>query len=127
LQSLAEVATVVARALYRLAGGANNTSAIQADPKTVRADGIESLASLMSPHVLPFCLCLYVFTQHAVLSVSTRALPPPFSLSPPQLNEKNLSPFSSSLPHDLRADVKLHEPSTKQSSFILVPQSRRGR
>ncbi|NXW37689.1 NICA protein, partial [Phaetusa simplex] len=34
-KSLAEVATVVARALYRLAGGANNTSAIQADPKTV--------------------------------------------------------------------------------------------
>ncbi|PKU29558.1 hypothetical protein llap_20138 [Limosa lapponica baueri] len=33
--SLAEVATVVARALYRLAGGANDTSAIQADPKTV--------------------------------------------------------------------------------------------
>lgn len=77
MQSLAEVATVVARALYRLAGGANNTSAIQADPKTVRADGIESLASLMSPHVLPFCLCLCVFTQHAVLSVSIRALPPP--------------------------------------------------
>ncbi|KAK2511045.1 Ncstn [Columba guinea] len=34
-KSLAEVATVVARALYQLAGGANNTSAIQADPKTV--------------------------------------------------------------------------------------------
>ncbi|XP_010562441.1 PREDICTED: nicastrin isoform X3 [Haliaeetus leucocephalus] len=34
-KSLAEVATVVARALYRLAGGANTTSAIQADPKTV--------------------------------------------------------------------------------------------
>ncbi|NWJ06278.1 NICA protein, partial [Crypturellus undulatus] len=33
--SLAEVATVVARALYQLAGGASNTSAIQADPKTV--------------------------------------------------------------------------------------------
>ncbi|XP_008946831.1 PREDICTED: nicastrin, partial [Merops nubicus] len=34
-KALAEVATVVARALYQLAGGANNTSAIQADPKTV--------------------------------------------------------------------------------------------
>lgn len=34
-KSLAEVATVVARALYRLAGGANDTSAIQADPKTI--------------------------------------------------------------------------------------------
>ncbi|NWX93730.1 NICA protein, partial [Nothoprocta pentlandii] len=34
-KSLAEVATVVARALYQLAGGANDTSAIQADPKTV--------------------------------------------------------------------------------------------
>ncbi|NXG63993.1 NICA protein, partial [Hemiprocne comata] len=34
-KSLAEVATVVARALYRLAGGANTTSAIQADPRTV--------------------------------------------------------------------------------------------
>ncbi|NWH72475.1 NICA protein, partial [Piaya cayana] len=34
-KALADVATVVARALYRLAGGANNTSAIQADPKTV--------------------------------------------------------------------------------------------
>ncbi|XP_075764451.1 nicastrin isoform X1 [Pelodiscus sinensis] len=34
-QSLAEVATVVARALYQLAGGTGNTSAIQADPRTV--------------------------------------------------------------------------------------------
>ncbi|NWI89355.1 NICA protein, partial [Pitta sordida] len=34
-QALAEVATVVARALYGLAGGTNGTSAIQADPKTV--------------------------------------------------------------------------------------------
>ncbi|NXP73353.1 NICA protein, partial [Ramphastos sulfuratus] len=34
LQALAEVATVLARALYQLAGGANHTSAIQADPKT---------------------------------------------------------------------------------------------
>ncbi|NWI62896.1 NICA protein, partial [Todus mexicanus] len=34
-KSLAEVATVVARALYQLAGGAGSTSAIQADPKTV--------------------------------------------------------------------------------------------
>uniref|UniRef100_A0A8C3TF37 Nicastrin n=1 Tax=Chelydra serpentina TaxID=8475 RepID=A0A8C3TF37_CHESE len=34
-KSLAEVATVVARALYQLAGGTGNTSAIQADPRTV--------------------------------------------------------------------------------------------
>ncbi|NXM28132.1 NICA protein, partial [Oxyruncus cristatus] len=34
-KALAEVATVVARALYGLAGGTNSTSAIQADPKTV--------------------------------------------------------------------------------------------
>ncbi|XP_067416399.1 nicastrin [Emydura macquarii macquarii] len=34
-KSLAEVATVVARALYQLAGGTSNTSAIQADPRTV--------------------------------------------------------------------------------------------
>ncbi|NXI56435.1 NICA protein, partial [Chloroceryle aenea] len=34
-KALAEVATVVARALYQLAGGASSTSAIQADPKTV--------------------------------------------------------------------------------------------
>ncbi|EMP31359.1 Nicastrin [Chelonia mydas] len=33
-KSLAEVATVVARALYQLAGGTGNTSAIQADPRT---------------------------------------------------------------------------------------------
>lgn len=39
-QSLAEVATVVARALYQLAGGSGNALAIQADPRTVRADGI---------------------------------------------------------------------------------------
>ncbi|XP_074837323.1 nicastrin [Carettochelys insculpta] len=34
-KSLAEVATVVARALYQLAGGTGSTSAIQADPRTV--------------------------------------------------------------------------------------------
>ncbi|NXI45574.1 NICA protein, partial [Galbula dea] len=34
-KALAEVATVLARALYQLAGGASNTSALQADPKTV--------------------------------------------------------------------------------------------
>ncbi|XP_054847943.1 LOW QUALITY PROTEIN: nicastrin [Eublepharis macularius] len=34
-KSLAEVATVVARALYQLAGGSGSTTAIQADPKTV--------------------------------------------------------------------------------------------
>ncbi|XP_015267604.1 PREDICTED: nicastrin [Gekko japonicus] len=34
-ESLAEVATVVARALYQLAGGSGNASAIQADPRTV--------------------------------------------------------------------------------------------
>ncbi|XP_060109585.1 nicastrin isoform X2 [Heteronotia binoei] len=34
-KSLAEVATVVARALYQLAGGSGNASAIQADPRTV--------------------------------------------------------------------------------------------
>ncbi|NXE99524.1 NICA protein, partial [Menura novaehollandiae] len=34
-KALAGVATVLARALYGLAGGANSTSAIQADPKTV--------------------------------------------------------------------------------------------
>uniref|UniRef100_A0A8C3PEG4 Nicastrin n=1 Tax=Chrysemys picta bellii TaxID=8478 RepID=A0A8C3PEG4_CHRPI len=34
-KSLAEVATVVARALYQLAGGTGNTSAIQADPRMV--------------------------------------------------------------------------------------------
>ncbi|KYO20437.1 nicastrin [Alligator mississippiensis] len=34
-KSLAEVATVVARALYQLAGGNGSTSAIQADPETV--------------------------------------------------------------------------------------------
>ncbi|XP_064031886.1 nicastrin isoform X2 [Pogoniulus pusillus] len=34
-KALADVATVVARALYQLAGGANSSSAIQADPRTV--------------------------------------------------------------------------------------------
>ncbi|NXX42555.1 NICA protein, partial [Tricholaema leucomelas] len=34
-KALADIATVVARALYQLAGGANSSSAIQADPRTV--------------------------------------------------------------------------------------------
>lgn len=39
LQALANVATVLARALYELAGGTNFNDSIQADPQTVRKDG----------------------------------------------------------------------------------------
>lgn len=39
LQALANVATVLARALYELAGGTNFSDSIQADPQTVRKDG----------------------------------------------------------------------------------------
>lgn len=39
LQALANVATVLARALYELAGGTNSIDSIEADPQTVRKDG----------------------------------------------------------------------------------------
>lgn len=53
LQALANVATVVARALYELAGGTNFSSSIQADPQTVRRDGPRVLSVSINPGCPP--------------------------------------------------------------------------
>lgn len=52
-QALANVATVLARALYELAGGTNFNSSIQADPQTVRKDGPLVLLFLLAHAALP--------------------------------------------------------------------------
>lgn len=49
LQALANVATVLARALYELAGGTNFSSSIKADPQTVRKDGPLVLSVSVNP------------------------------------------------------------------------------
>lgn len=55
-QALADVATVLGRALYQLAGGTNFSNTIQADPQTVRQMGPGSFPPRFI-HSLPHPLC----------------------------------------------------------------------
>lgn len=61
-QALADVATVLGRALYQLAGGTNFSDTIQADPQTVRASGARLLSGSAHAAGRPVCTALNPFS-----------------------------------------------------------------
>lgn len=70
-QALADVATVLSRALYQLAGGTNFSNTIQADPKTVRANG----PWLLSVSVYTACWLIFYLSLLPRLSTLAFSLP----------------------------------------------------